>query len=100
VTLPSSPRSCVGCPFRVALSSRVSIFPPTDDGAVLAAMSMQLTVARAVGSAYHDLSFVRTQGRPHRKGLAFAAFHEASWAGLLVVGAVIVYADDYVNVMR
>jgi cellulose synthase/poly-beta-1,6-N-acetylglucosamine synthase-like glycosyltransferase/exo-beta-1,3-glucanase (GH17 family) len=69
--------------------------------AMLAAMSMQLTVARAVGWALitDHLPFVRTdKGGRTRKGPAFPAFYEAVFGGLLVVGAVVVYATNYVNV--
>jgi len=87
--------------FALLYRRRVSIPLGQMVAAMLAAMSMQLTVARAVGSALitEHLSFVRTaKGGRTRKGLAFAAFHEAILGGLLVLGAVIVYATNYVNV--
>jgi exo-beta-1,3-glucanase (GH17 family)/cellulose synthase/poly-beta-1,6-N-acetylglucosamine synthase-like glycosyltransferase len=66
-------------------------------GAVFAAMSLQWTVARAVGiSAVKDrLPFVRTDkgGAPARSG-EFPAFWEACLGALLILGAIVVIATN------
>jgi cellulose synthase/poly-beta-1,6-N-acetylglucosamine synthase-like glycosyltransferase/exo-beta-1,3-glucanase (GH17 family) len=70
-------------------------------GVVLAAMSVQWTVARAVGfGLFKDgLPFMRTaKGGSTRKGPDFAAFWEAVIAGLLLVGAALVVATNYKQV--
>ncbi len=67
-------------------------------GAVIAAMSVQWTVARAVGyGAWKEsLPFMRTaKGGATRKGPDFPAFWEAVLAALLLIGAVIVVATNY-----
>jgi exo-beta-1,3-glucanase (GH17 family)/cellulose synthase/poly-beta-1,6-N-acetylglucosamine synthase-like glycosyltransferase len=69
-------------------------------GAVCAAMSMQWTVAHAVGaSAFKErLPFLRTaKGGATRKG-DFPAFWEAIIAGLLVVGALTLVVTNYKQV--
>jgi exo-beta-1,3-glucanase (GH17 family)/cellulose synthase/poly-beta-1,6-N-acetylglucosamine synthase-like glycosyltransferase len=70
-------------------------------GAVLAAMSVQWTVARAVGFGLvkERLPFVRTaKGGTTRKGQDFPAFWEAVLAGLLIAGAILVYATNWERV--
>jgi exo-beta-1,3-glucanase (GH17 family)/cellulose synthase/poly-beta-1,6-N-acetylglucosamine synthase-like glycosyltransferase len=67
-------------------------------GAVLAAMSLQWTVARAVGSGVwkESLPFMRTaKGGMTCKGPDFPAFWEAVFAALLLIGAVIVAATNF-----
>src|SRR5262245_8697530 len=67
-------------------------------GAMIAAMSMQWTVARAVatGLVTEHLPFVRTaKGGSARKRLAFPAFYEAVMGGLLILGAAIVFATNH-----
>jgi exo-beta-1,3-glucanase (GH17 family)/cellulose synthase/poly-beta-1,6-N-acetylglucosamine synthase-like glycosyltransferase len=67
-------------------------------GAVIAAMSVQWTVARAVGYGVwkESLPFMRTaKGGSTRKGPDFPAFWEAVLAALLLIGAVIVVATNY-----
>jgi cellulose synthase/poly-beta-1,6-N-acetylglucosamine synthase-like glycosyltransferase len=67
-------------------------------GAVIAAMSVQWTVARAVGYGVwkESLPFMRTaKGGATRKGPDFPAFWEAVLAALLLIGAVIVVATNY-----
>ena len=77
---------------RVAIPLRQMI------GAVLAAMSVQWTVARAVGSGVwkESLPFMRTaKGGMTRKGPDFPAFWEAVLAALLLIGAATVVATNY-----
>src|SRR5260370_9529081 len=67
-------------------------------GAVIAAMSVQWTVARAVGCGVwkETLPFMRTaKGGATRKGSDFPAFWEAVLGALLLVGAVVVVATNY-----
>jgi exo-beta-1,3-glucanase (GH17 family)/cellulose synthase/poly-beta-1,6-N-acetylglucosamine synthase-like glycosyltransferase len=67
-------------------------------GAVIAAMSVQWTVARAVGYGVwkESLPFMRTaKGGTTRKGPDFPAFWEAVLAALLLIGAVVVVATNY-----
>jgi exo-beta-1,3-glucanase (GH17 family) len=76
---------------------------PTMDTTVgmFAAMSLQWTVARAVGFGLikDHLPFVRTaKGGAGHKGLTFPAFNEAVIGGLLVLGAVIVIATNHESV--
>ena len=77
---------------------RVAISPAKMAAAMVAAMSMQWTVARAVamGLVTEHLPFVRTAkgGSARKKRLAFPAFYEAVMGGLLIVGAVIVFATN------
>jgi hypothetical protein len=66
--------------------------------AVVAAMSVQWTVARAVGCGIwkESLPFMRTaKGGATSKGPDFPAFWEAVLAALLLIGAVIVVATNY-----
>jgi hypothetical protein len=70
-------------------------------GAVCAAMSVQWTVARAVGIGVvkERLPFLRTaKGGATRKGPDFPAFWEAVIAGLLLAGALILVVTNYKQV--
>jgi exo-beta-1,3-glucanase (GH17 family)/cellulose synthase/poly-beta-1,6-N-acetylglucosamine synthase-like glycosyltransferase len=69
-------------------------------GAVVAAMSVQWTVARAVGFGLirDHLPFVRTSKGGLRRSSDFHAFWEAVLAGLLVLGAAVLYATNYKEV--
>src|SRR6266576_4520057 len=67
-------------------------------GAVIAAMSVQWTVARAVGCGVwkETLPFMRTaKGGATRKGSDFPAFWEAVLGALLLVGSLVVVATNY-----
>src|SRR5947199_5891606 len=67
-------------------------------GAALAAMSVQWTVARAVGLGLwkDSLPFRRTaKGGATRRGPDFAAFWEGIMAALLLIGAVLVVLTNY-----
>src|SRR5262249_33868749 len=67
-------------------------------GAVIAAMAVQWTVARAVGCGVWEetLPFMRTaKGGATRKGSDFPAFWEAGLGALLLVGALVVVATNY-----
>jgi exo-beta-1,3-glucanase (GH17 family)/cellulose synthase/poly-beta-1,6-N-acetylglucosamine synthase-like glycosyltransferase len=77
---------------RVAIPARQMV------GAVLAAMSVQLTVARAVGSGIltESAPFMRTaKGGTTRKGPDFPAFWEGVLAALLLIGAALVVMTNY-----
>ncbi len=77
---------------------RVAIPPRQMIGAIFAAMSVQWTVARAVGFGVWtaSLPFMRTaKGGATRKGPDFPAFWEAVLASLLLIGAAIVVATNY-----
>ena len=77
---------------RVAIPARQMI------GAVLAAMSVQRTVARAVGSGIwtESVPFMRTaKGGTTRKGPDFPAFWEGVLAALLLIGAALVVMTNY-----
>jgi exo-beta-1,3-glucanase (GH17 family)/cellulose synthase/poly-beta-1,6-N-acetylglucosamine synthase-like glycosyltransferase len=65
-------------------------------GSVLAAMSVQWTVARAVsfGLIKNHLPFVRTSKGGLRRSTDFHAFWEAMLAGLLIVGAITLYVTN------
>jgi hypothetical protein len=66
--------------------------------AVVAAMSVQWTVARAVGCGVwkESLPFMRTaKGGATSKGPDFPAFWEAVLAALLLIGSAIVVATNY-----
>ena len=65
-------------------------------GSVFAAMSVQWTVARAVGFGVikDHLPFVRTAKGGLRRSTDFHAFWEAVLAGLLIVGAVVLVATN------
>src|SRR5262249_21055787 len=66
-------------------------------GSVLAAMSVQWTVARAVGfGVIRDrLPFVRTAKGGLRRSADFHAFWEAILAGLLLLGAAVLVSTNY-----
>ena len=69
--------------------------------AVMAAMSVQWTVARAVGYGVwkESLPFMRTaKGGATCKGPDFPAFWEAVLAALLLIGAVVVVATNYKHI--
>jgi exo-beta-1,3-glucanase (GH17 family)/cellulose synthase/poly-beta-1,6-N-acetylglucosamine synthase-like glycosyltransferase len=74
-------------------------------GAMIAAMAMQLTVARAVANSIikDHLTFVRTdkggKGTARRR-VAFPAFNEAILGGLLLLGAAIVFQTNYERVQE
>lgn len=77
---------------------RVAIPPGQMIGAVIAAMSVQWTVARAVGCGVwkETLPFMRTaKGGATRKGADFPAFWEAVLGALLLVSAAVVVATNY-----
>jgi exo-beta-1,3-glucanase (GH17 family)/cellulose synthase/poly-beta-1,6-N-acetylglucosamine synthase-like glycosyltransferase len=81
--------------------ARVRISPAQMASAMLAAMSMQWTVARAVGFGLirDHLPFVVTaKGGVARKRQTFPAANEAIMGGLLILGAVIVYMTNYERV--
>jgi exo-beta-1,3-glucanase (GH17 family)/cellulose synthase/poly-beta-1,6-N-acetylglucosamine synthase-like glycosyltransferase len=76
---------------------RVAVPPGQMVGAMFAAMSVQWTVARAVGDGIikSRLPFVRTaKGGGQRLNREFEAFWEAVIGGLLVVSAVVVVATN------
>ncbi len=69
-------------------------------GSVLAAMSVQWTVARAVGFGViqNRLPFVRTSKGGLRRTADFHAFWEAVLAGLLILGAIVLVMTNYKQV--
>src|SRR5207302_2288369 len=74
---------------------RVAIPPAQMLGAVIAAMSVQWTVARAVGCGVRKetIPFTRTaKGGATCKGPQFPAFWEAALGILLLIGALVVLA--------
>jgi len=80
---------------------RVRATPGQMLGAVCAAMSVQWTVARAVGIGLFKerLPFLRTaKGGNSRKGQDFPAFWEAVIAGLLLLGALTLVVTNYKQV--
>ncbi|MGB6350348.1 MAG: glycosyltransferase [Pseudolabrys sp.] len=66
-------------------------------GSVFAAMSVQWTVARAVGFGLikDHLPFVRTSKGGMRRSTDFHAFWEAILAGLLILGSVVLISTNY-----
>src|SRR5262249_18893412 len=83
--------------FATLYRRRVSIPPSQAAGAMVAAMAMQWTVARAVGNGIikHHLTFVRTaKGGTARKRVAFPAFEEAVLGGLLMLGGFVAFANN------
>jgi exo-beta-1,3-glucanase (GH17 family)/GT2 family glycosyltransferase len=77
---------------------RVSVSGGQMIGAVIAAMAVQWTVARAVGCGMwkESLPFMRTaKGGTTRKGPDFPAFWEAVMAMLLIAGATTVVLTNY-----
>jgi cellulose synthase/poly-beta-1,6-N-acetylglucosamine synthase-like glycosyltransferase len=84
--------------FIVLYRLRVAIPRGQMIGAVLAAMSVQWTVARAIGTGVwtENLPFTRTaKGGTTRKGPDFPAFWEAVLTALLLLGATIVVMTNY-----
>jgi cellulose synthase/poly-beta-1,6-N-acetylglucosamine synthase-like glycosyltransferase/exo-beta-1,3-glucanase (GH17 family) len=84
--------------FAALYRTRVAIPPGQALAAMFAAMSMQWTVARAVGFGLikDHLPFVRTaKGGAARTAQVFPAFHEALMAALLVAGAVTVFVTNH-----
>ena len=80
---------------------RVRATPSQMVGAVFAAMSLQWTVARAVGTGIisEHAPFLRTaKGGMGHKGADFPAFWEAVIAGLLIVSAITLVATNYKQV--
>ncbi|HEY2137145.1 MAG TPA: glycosyltransferase [Xanthobacteraceae bacterium] len=99
LTLPIMAAFVVSVAHFVALyRRRVTIPPAQTAAAMLAAMSMQWTVARAVatGLVTEHLPFVRTAkgGNARKKRVTFPAFYEALMGGLLLLGAAIVVATN------
>jgi exo-beta-1,3-glucanase (GH17 family)/cellulose synthase/poly-beta-1,6-N-acetylglucosamine synthase-like glycosyltransferase len=82
---------------------RVSISLAQMLGAVVAAMSVQWTVARAVGYGIwkESIPFTRTaKGGKTGRGPDFAAFWESILAALLLVSAVIVVSTNYKQIVE
>jgi hypothetical protein len=80
---------------------RVRATPLQMVGAVCAAMSVQWTVARAVGMGLvqEHIPFLRTaKGGVARKGADFSAFWETIIAGLLLAGSVTLVMTNYKQV--
>lgn len=83
--------------FGVLYRLRVAIPKKQTFGAVIAAMSLQLTVARAVadGLIKDHLPFARTaKGNRARKPLQFDGFWELILGSLLIIGAVVILANN------
>ncbi len=102
LTLPILATFIVSIAHFVALyRARVAITPGQTATAMVAAMSMQWTVARAVamGLIRDHLPFVVTaKGGVAKKRTSFPAFNEAIMGSLLVLGAVIIGMTNYENV--
>jgi cellulose synthase/poly-beta-1,6-N-acetylglucosamine synthase-like glycosyltransferase len=84
--------------FAAGYRLRVSIPLGQTIGAMFAAMSMQWTVAKAVGDGVirSRLPFVRTaKGGTARRAREFQAFWEAILGGLLIIGALTVIATNH-----
>jgi hypothetical protein len=88
--------------FAVLYRRRVPIPAGQTAAAMLCAMAMQWTVARAVGFGLirEHLPFVRTDkgGGAKRRRLTFPAFHEAILGVALVVGAIVVLWTNEMHV--
>jgi cellulose synthase/poly-beta-1,6-N-acetylglucosamine synthase-like glycosyltransferase/exo-beta-1,3-glucanase (GH17 family) len=87
--------------FAALYRRRVQITPGQMMMAMVAAMSMQWTVARAVGTGLvkDHLPFVRTaKGGVSRTRVSFPAFYESIMGGLLVLGAIAVIWTNYEHV--
>jgi exo-beta-1,3-glucanase (GH17 family)/cellulose synthase/poly-beta-1,6-N-acetylglucosamine synthase-like glycosyltransferase len=93
--------------FTVSLAHFVTLYrlrvrggPGQLTGSVFAAMSVQWTVARAVGFGLikDHLPFVRTSKGGLRRSTDFHAFWEAVLAGLLILGAVVLVATNIKDV--
>jgi exo-beta-1,3-glucanase (GH17 family)/glycosyltransferase involved in cell wall biosynthesis len=99
LTLPIIAAFAVTVAHFVALYRRRVPIPASQAaGAMVAAMSLQWTVARAVatGIIRDHLTFVRTsKGGAARKRVAFPAFYEAVLGGLLMLGAIVVFARNF-----
>jgi cellulose synthase/poly-beta-1,6-N-acetylglucosamine synthase-like glycosyltransferase/exo-beta-1,3-glucanase (GH17 family) len=78
---------------------RVAISPGQMTAAMVAAMAMQWTVARAVaqGLVTEHLPFVRTAkgGHARKRRVVFPAFYEALMALLLIAGAITVFTTNH-----
>jgi exo-beta-1,3-glucanase (GH17 family)/cellulose synthase/poly-beta-1,6-N-acetylglucosamine synthase-like glycosyltransferase len=78
---------------------RLRVRPRTGQllGSVFAAMSVQWTVARAVGFGLikDHLPFVRTSKGGMRRSTDFHAFWEAILAGLLILGSIVLISTNY-----
>jgi exo-beta-1,3-glucanase (GH17 family)/cellulose synthase/poly-beta-1,6-N-acetylglucosamine synthase-like glycosyltransferase len=102
LTLPILAAFAVSLAHFVALYRlRVRIPPSQMLAAVFAAMSVQWTVARAVGFGVwtEGLPFTRTaKGGVTRKGADFPAFWEAVLGALLLIGAAVVVTTNYAQV--
>jgi hypothetical protein len=102
LTLPILAAFAVSLLHFIALyRARVAIPPGQALAAMFAAMSMQWTVARAVGFGLikDHLPFVRTaKGGVSRRPQSFPAFNEALLGVLLVVGAIVVFATNFERV--
>ena len=102
LTLPILAAFVVSCAHFVALYRlRVNVSFGQMLGAVFAAMSVQWTVARAVGIGVFKerVPFLRTsKGGASRKGPDFPAFWEAVIAGLLLTGALTLVMTNYKQV--
>jgi len=102
LTLPILAAFAVSVAHFVALYRlRVKATPGQMLGAVCAGMSVQWTVARAVGIGLFKerLPFLRTsKGGNSRKGPDFPAFWEAVIAGLLLAGALTLVITNYKQV--
>jgi len=84
--------------FLVLYRLRVSTTAGQMAGSVIAAMSVQWTVARAVatGLVKDHLPFMRTaKGGATRRGADFPAFWEAIFGSLLVLGAAVLVMTNY-----
>lgn len=84
--------------FGVLYRLRVNIPRGQTLGCVFAAMSVQLTVAKAVatGLFVDHLPFLRTaKGGGTRQGPQFPAFWEALLGSLLIIGALVLYGTNY-----
>src|SRR5580704_7846780 len=102
LTIPIIASTAVAVAHFVALYRlRVRATPGQMVGAVCAAMSVQWTVARAVGMGVlqEHVPFLRTaKGGVARKGPDFAAFWEAVIGSLLIVGSITLVMTNYKQV--
>ena len=102
LTIPIIASAAVAVAHFVALYRlRVRATPLQMLGAVCAAMSVQWTVARAVGMGIvqEHIPFLRTaKGGVARKGSDFSAFWEAIIAGLLLAGSATLVMTNYKQV--
>ena len=102
LTLPIIATFMISIVHFIALYRRRVAIPPVQAAAsMVAAMSMQWTVARAVwnGLVKDHLTFVRTaKGGAARKRVAFPAFEEAVLGGLLMLGGFVVFSTNWERV--